>query len=183
MMYIKCTIVHNVANHTIRMNKTTVTKTLENFSSFNIENLPAQMQNLMWVIDNFKSEQVRQCAYNVILKRVHVTIVAMRSLCIVELRVTVNNVKILSVPQKKNCSYGEFMTPATTKTYLGLHVKCPIILSDFNQIWSSLTCFHRSIRYEMSRRSVQLNPRWYMRTDGQTDRQTGRWTDGRTWPS
>ena len=30
------------------------------------------------------------------------------------------------------------------KTILGLQVKCPILLSDFNQIWSVFTDLHKS---------------------------------------
>jgi len=37
----------------------------------------------------------------------------MHYLCIVELQVTFNNIRILSVAQK--CFYGEFMLTATTK--------------------------------------------------------------------
>jgi hypothetical protein len=41
-------------------------------------------------------------------------------MCIVELRVTVNNIKLLSVAQK--CFYVEFVFPVTIKL---IHVKCP----------------------------------------------------------
>jgi len=56
----------------------------------------------------------------------------MRSLCIVELHVTVNSTKILNVAQ--NCFYEEFISPATIKREFRLHVKCSLLLSDFNQI-------------------------------------------------
>ena len=41
-----------------------------------------------------------QCAYNVTLWRVHLTIVEMRYLFIVELRVSINNIEILRVAQQ-----------------------------------------------------------------------------------
>jgi len=53
----------------------------------------------------------------------------MRSLCTVELHVTVNSVEILNVAQ--NCFYDEFMSPATIKREFRLHVKCSLWLSDF----------------------------------------------------
>ena len=57
------------------------------------------------------------------------------------------------------------------KTYLGLHIKRPIISSDYNQIWCFTTDFHKSPppQYQISLKSVQWEPRWYMRTDGRTD--------------
>ena len=51
---------------------------------------------------------------------------------------------------------------------LGLHVMCPILLSDFNQIWSFSTHFHKSPQYKISRKSVQLEPRRNMRPDRRT---------------
>jgi hypothetical protein len=45
------------------------------------------------------------------------------------------------------------------KTYLGLHVKCPILLSDFNQIWSFSTDFRKGPRNQSARTSVQWEPR------------------------
>jgi hypothetical protein len=57
-----------------------------------------------------------QYMYNVTLLRVRVTIVP----------------TILSVAQK--CFSGVFVA-GNNETYLGLRVKRPILLSDFNQIW------------------------------------------------
>jgi hypothetical protein len=48
----------------------------------------------------------------------------MRSLCIAEMRVTVNNIKILGVAQK--CLCGEIYVAGNGKTYLGIHVNCPV---------------------------------------------------------
>jgi hypothetical protein len=58
----------------------------------------------------------------------------MRSVCIVELHVTVNNTKILNVAQY--CFYDEFMLSVTIKREFGLHLKCSLLLYDFNQIWN-----------------------------------------------
>jgi hypothetical protein len=59
-----------------------------------------------------------------------------RSLCIVELHVTGDSIKILNVAQ--NSFYDELMAPAKIKREFGLHVKCSLLLSDFNQTWSLL---------------------------------------------
>ena len=57
------------------------------------------------------------------------------------------------------------------KRCLGFHVMCPIVLSDFLQIWSFSTNFHRRVQYQISRKSFQWQPRCYMRakrTNGRT---------------
>ena len=41
------------------------------------------------------------------------------------------------------------------KVYLGLNVKYPIVLSDFNQILSLSTDFHGNPRYQISRKSAR----------------------------
>jgi hypothetical protein len=59
----------------------------------------------------------RQCTCNLTLWRVRVTTFAMEAqqwvMCIVEVHVTLNNIKIRSVTQK--CFYGKFISPATIK--------------------------------------------------------------------
>lgn len=55
------------------------------------------------------------------------------------------------------------------KIYSDLHVKWPIFLLNFNQIWTSWTDFHESPQYKILRESVQWEPHWYMMTDGRTD--------------
>jgi hypothetical protein len=42
-----------------------------------------------------------------------------------------------------------FCTAATIQMYLGLHVKCPVLLSDFNQLWSFMTDFCKSHQYHI----------------------------------
>jgi hypothetical protein len=49
-----------------------------------------------------------------------------------------------------------------------LHVKSPIFLSGFNQIWIFSIDFHKSLHYQISRKSVQWELTWYKRTDGRT---------------
>ena len=69
----------------------------------------------------------KQCMYNITLWHIHITIVATYIqqciLRIAELKVTFNNIRILSVAQK--CIYGEFMLPATKKNILRSSCKMP----------------------------------------------------------
>lgn len=63
-------------------------------------------------------EKSRQCTYNVILwgiceTCVAVDIIAIHSLCVVELHVTADYIKILSVAQR--CFYGRLSSPAKIK--------------------------------------------------------------------
>ena len=63
-----------------------------------------------------------------------------RSLYIVEPDIKVKNTKILSVAQ--TLFLCQIYVAANNKTTLGLHVKCPIFLSTFKQIWSFSTPLH-----------------------------------------
>ena len=49
--------------------------------------------------------------------------------------------------------------------YTGLHVKCPLFLSDFNQIRIFSTDFRRVLKYQTSWKSVHWEPSCCMRTD------------------
>jgi hypothetical protein len=51
----------------------------------------------------------------------------------------------------------------------GLHVKIPLFLSDGDETWILYTDFRKIFKYQISRKFVQLEPRYSMRTDGQTD--------------
>jgi hypothetical protein len=56
----------------------------------------------------------------------------MRSVCIVEINVTVNNVKVQNVEEK--CFYGESFFANSSKMRVDLYAKWPTFLSDINQI-------------------------------------------------
>jgi hypothetical protein len=62
-----------------------------------------------------------------------------------------------------------FVLLTKIQTYSGLHARCPILLSDFNQIWSLSKDFRRSRQYEISRKFVRWEPHWNIRNDRQTD--------------
>jgi len=51
--------------------------------------------------------------------------------------------------------------------YIGLHVKYPLLLSDFNETWISLQIFRRMPRYQISWKCVHREPSCSMWTDGQ----------------
>jgi hypothetical protein len=55
-----------------------------------------------------------------------------------------------------------------SKMYVGLHVHCPLCLSDFNEIWIFSIDFSKST-HKIQWKSVQWEPNFIMRTDGQTD--------------
>ena len=46
--------------------------------------------------------------------------------------------------------------------------KVPVFFSDFTHVWISSTAFHKSPQHQISPRSVQREPRWYIQTDGRT---------------
>jgi len=67
-----------------------------------------------------------------------------------------------------------FVMLSTIRTYWGLHAKCLMFLSDFNQIWSPSADFRKyppNIKYQISRKMVERKTRWYTRIDkdGRTD--------------
>jgi len=69
-----------------------------------------------------------------------------------------------------------FRVADNNKTYLSLHIMCPIFLSDCNQIWI-LWQIWMSLQHKFSWKSVPSKPSWYKgidwqaggRTDGQDD--------------
>ena len=48
----------------------------------------------------------------------------------------------------------------STKMYLGLHKKHPVFLSNFNQIFTFSTYFHRSPPYQISWKYMQWESIW-----------------------
>jgi hypothetical protein len=55
--------------------------------------------------------------------------------------------------------------------YTGLHVKYPLFLTDCNASGIFSTDFRKTLKYQISRKSVQWEPSCPMRTeDGRTDR-------------
>jgi hypothetical protein len=44
-----------------------------------------------------------------------------------------------------------FNITGNNKPYLHLHVKCPVFLTDLNQMWTFSTDFHESSQYQSSR--------------------------------
>jgi len=53
---------------------------------------------------------------------------------------------------------------------ISLGAKYLLLLSNFNQTWIFSTDFRKTLKYQISRTSVQWEARCPMRTDGQTDR-------------
>ena len=58
------------------------------------------------------------------------------------------------------------MSDIWSKMYIGLHVKRPLFLFDFNETFS--TDFRKKIKYHMSWKPVQWEPSCFLWTDGQT---------------
>jgi hypothetical protein len=64
--------------------------------------------------------------------------------------------------QLKRALLWQFNVPSNKKTCLDLHLKCLMVLPDFNQIWIFMTDFHRSPKYQMSWKSINWELYWYM---------------------
>ena len=62
---------------------------------------------------------------------------------------------------RRDWHYGDLSVARNSKIYLGLHVKCPIFLRDFNQILFFLTDILKSLKYRISQKSVRWDPHPY----------------------
>jgi hypothetical protein len=68
----------------------------------------------------------------------------------------------------KKCRYTQRYTDRYTERYTDLHVNHSLLLSGFNETWIFWTDFQKLIKYEISWKSVPLEPSCSIRTDGQT---------------
>jgi hypothetical protein len=60
------------------------------------------------------------------------------------------------------------MSEIWSNMHIGLHVKYRLLLSDFNETWNFPTILRKTLKCQISRKSVQWEPSCSMRTDGQT---------------
>ena len=56
--------------------------------------------------------------------------------------------------------------------YTGLHGKFPLFFADFNEALTFSKDFHKTLKNQISLKSVLWEPSSSMRTDGRTDRHT-----------
>ena len=79
-------------------------------------------------------------------------------------------VSILSTTFVWNIFHSKKNWEMWSKKYIGLHVKYPLFLSDFNKIWIYPTDFRKILKYQISWKSVQWEPSFSMWVDGQAGR-------------
>lgn len=97
-----------------------------------------------------------------------------RAVFAAELHVTVSEIKLLIA--EKKCSDSEFVSPAAIRrTWVFFTYNVGFFPPKFIQIRIFMTDFHTSTRHKISRKSIRCEPRWHIRTDGQTnERKNGR---------
>ena len=77
-------------------------------------------------------------------------------MCIVELHIAVNNIKISSLCTKKKRSYGQFLFAGNNQKCVGLHVERPVFfVSILAKFGVSEQLFMKVTWYQVSRKSVQ----------------------------
>ena len=80
----------------------------------------------------------------------------------------------LTLFQSKRALLWRFQVAGKKKRCLGLHLNSQTFLLNLNQIWDFSTDFHWSSRFKFSRKSVQRETHWCIRTDLRTDGRDGR---------
>jgi hypothetical protein len=69
----------------------------------------------------------------------------------------------------KHFTFQKELSEIWSKMYIGLHVKHPLFLSDFNETLILSADFTKILKYQISLESVQWEPSCFVRTDGRTD--------------
>ena len=69
----------------------------------------------------------------------------------------------------KHFSFWEELREVWSKIFIGLHVKYPLFLSDFNETWIFSTKVQKILKYRILWKFVQCGLSCCMRSDGQTD--------------
>ena len=68
----------------------------------------------------------------------------------------------------KHVSFYEELSEILSTTYIGLQLKYPLFLSDFNEILIFSIYFLKILKYQISWKSFRWEPSFSMRTDGET---------------
>jgi len=76
-------------------------------------------------------------------------------------------VLIASTTFVRNVSYSKKNSARRNCSYVGLHVKYPLLLSDFNESWNSSTDFRKIRKFQILWKTVQCEP---TRSCGRTNR-------------
>ena len=77
----------------------------------------------------------------------------MSPLCIVELHITFDNTKLLSIIQQ--CCLWRIYVAGSAKAFFGVHEKLSVFSCDFNRVFVFVTGFNKSLKYQISWKSFQ----------------------------